>query len=364
MADPAGGENEVGALGRLETMLDAIHKRLDDDDARRARHDDRQKFSHRRDDDDDDKVKSRHDAEEGELAEALEKGGVPKEKAADRAKRARKDAERCDDDARKHFTDRKDDDDDDKFKARRDAEEEELAKEREKEGESREDARRMAHDARRRRDDDDDKKRRDDAAHVKSHTVLADDDKKRKDDDDKKRKDDDDKKRRDDARADAAEKELKSLREKYDNLAAQVTAATREVPHDERNLIAATQSRADSVAVMFGARAPQPMFGETALAYRKRCLSMFQKHSKKFEKSDFSHADAASLDLVEKAVYADAETAARSASAERMHQIVPFVERDHAGRQITKFYGDPLAWMGHFMTGGQTGRIVDPRRVS
>lgn len=100
VADAVGGV--VGRMDALHARMDAVEqkdKARDDaekarDDAAKAR-DDAKHFSKRRDDDDDDKYKSRHDSEEGELAAKFEKEGEPKEKAADRAKRARKDAEEC-----------------------------------------------------------------------------------------------------------------------------------------------------------------------------------------------------------------------------------------------------------------------------
>jgi len=75
------------ADAEAKEKAEADSRRKADDDAARS------KFSARKDDDDDASYKSRHDAEEKEVASEFEKKGEAKEMAADRAKKARKDAE-------------------------------------------------------------------------------------------------------------------------------------------------------------------------------------------------------------------------------------------------------------------------------
>jgi len=86
-------------LDAITEKVDAMSKRMDameakkhdDDDSHRA--DSLKMFSHRKDDDDDDSYSKRHDAEEKACADAMCEKGMPKETAADKAKKYRKDAE-------------------------------------------------------------------------------------------------------------------------------------------------------------------------------------------------------------------------------------------------------------------------------
>jgi Uncharacterized protein conserved in bacteria (DUF2213) len=112
-ADADGGTMPDKLLKGLDSMMekmDAMSKRLDamekkGDDSHRA--DSMKMFSARKDDDDDDSYKKRHDAEEKACADAMCEKGEPRETAADKAKKYRKDAEeeeskkKADDDAGK-----------------------------------------------------------------------------------------------------------------------------------------------------------------------------------------------------------------------------------------------------------------------
>ena len=126
----------------------------------------------------------------------------------------------------------------------------------------------------------------------------------------------------------------------------------------ERDAIAAAQSRADSVFSMFGDRAPLPAAGERPIAYRKRLLRNLQRHSDRFKNSRFDALDAATLAPVEDQVYADAVAASSRPDAARRMTIVPHHATDIAGRRITTFTGDPMAWMQFFTPQPQIGRIV------
>lgn len=117
-------------LDSMHTKMDAVCGRMDAfeekeksrDDARRfdARKD---AFSKRKDEESDEDFKKRHDAEETEETSRMEKEGAAKEVAADKAKKARKDAEEEDDKERKAKADskRKDDEEKEKEKGRTDS---------------------------------------------------------------------------------------------------------------------------------------------------------------------------------------------------------------------------------------------------
>jgi hypothetical protein len=131
---------------------------------------------------------------------------------------------------------------------------------------------------------------------------------------------------------------------------------TAEAPAAERDALAQAQSRHDAVAAMFGDRAPPPSPGETSLAYRRRLAGRLQRHSPRFEKASFAALDSASLGAVEDIVYADAVAASRAPAQESAGTLIEEVRRE-GGRDVTRFHGDPMAWMQHFSTGAQVGRF-------
>ena len=140
-------------------------------------------------------------------------------------------------------------------------------------------------------------------------------------------------------------------------LEARLKSLTTEVPADERNALALAQSRADTVAAMFGDRASAPIPGERPVDYRKRLLGRFQKHSDRFKGSRLDSLDEAMLGPIEDIVYADAVQAAKSpdvGSAPGL--LIPITTRE-GGRDVTRFNGDILGFMAPFMTGATVGRI-------
>ena len=74
-----------------------------------------------------------------------------------------------------------------------------------------------------------------------------------------------------------------------------------EVSDEERNEIADTQCKADSVFASFGERAPQPMAGERAMPYRRRIMTRLQKYSTDYKEVDLhAIADSQLLTIAEK----------------------------------------------------------------
>lgn len=345
-------------LDSMHTRMDSLERKMDDDDRRKRADDDARKFSARRDDDDDDKHRARRDAEERNMEGEFEKEGEKKEDARRRAhdarmrrddddkrradddrrrrddddarKRADDDARRRADDDAKHFSARRDDDDDDKAKGRRDAEEKSLAERLEGEGEKKEDAARRARDARKRRDDDD----------------------RRRMDDDRRRRADDDDRSRKDAIA-GLKDENQSLRTRLEAMEARLP---RELSRDDQDALASAQARGDSVAAMFGERVPPPLAGEDPTSYRRRLAQRFQKHSADYKDVDLSGINATILQAVEPKIYADAQAEGKKTNGSKVGVLIPVTTREH-GREVTRYTGDPLAWMAPFMRGGTTGRF-------
>jgi hypothetical protein len=295
--------DKFDALMKRVDAMEADKARRDADDKERedkTRHDAARKdrFGPRKDGESYKDWGKRHDADEAAMCDALEKGGAEADKA-------RKDAKDC----------------------RADAEEGEK-----KEGGegfekwAKEEAREPEH--------KDDKARKD--AEEKEHEEKA-----------------------DAARKDAAmNQENAALKERVAAMESFMRTMTAEVAPGERDALAATQSRADSAAAMFGEHAPPPYPGELSIDYRKRLLGRFKQHSERFKESRFDSLDSAMLSPIEDIVYADAVTAARHPAQARAGLLLAREHRDAAGRTITTYHGDSMAWLQHFMTGAQVGKIV------
>lgn len=69
--------------------------------------------------------------------------------------------------------------------------------------------------------------------------------------------------------------------------------------------------------------------------------------------------DADILRAIEPEIHRAAEAVGRSGTA-TPGRLVERVEPDAAGRRVVRSYGDPAAWMRHFMRGGQRGRFIRP----
>jgi len=133
------------------------------------------------------------------------------------------------------------------------------------------------------------------------------------------------------------------------------------MPAAERDALAVAQARADSVEAKFGTTALPPVPGETSIQYRKRMLAHFQKHSPAYRNMRAEMVDATMLDAVESQVYADAAAHATDPANYKPGELRAIQERDAAGRLVTKWVGDWHAAFGAFCSGGQVGKINDPR---
>lgn len=155
------------------------------------------------------------------------------------------------------------------------------------------------------------------------------------------------------AKADAAEAEEKA---KADSELAKIRAdmeelknrVPQEISDEERNEIADTQCKADSVFASFGERAPQPMAGERVMPYRRRIMTRLQKYSADYKEVDLhTIADSQLLSLAEKKIYADAQASAAS-SLEPGSGLREVVRTDATGRRISNFIGEPSACWAPF----------------
>jgi hypothetical protein len=135
-----------------------------------------------------------------------------------------------------------------------------------------------------------------------------------------------------------------------------VAALQRPQSNDEAAQIAATAARADALAQQFGERASPAIPGETALAYRRRCLAPFMKYSPSMAGAQLGTCNDVALGAVEDRVYHDAQQAARDGVGME-GRLIPHTHMEN-GRMVTTFTGDPMAWMRPMMTAGRKGRFL------
>lgn len=152
------------------------------------------------------------------------------------------------------------------------------------------------------------------------------------------------KKAEDKAKADAAEEEQRKADE----------AAAAEDKERNDQAMGEAQSRADAAYSAVGKRAPEPFSGEKALDFRKRALVAMQKHSPKHADVNIrAIADAATLSVLEEAIYSEARKAIENEVNNTQGQMHTRVRSDEAGRRITEYYGDPNVWLSTFKTPGR-----------
>ena len=119
----------------------------------------------------------------------------------------------------------------------------------------------------------------------------------------------------------------------------------------------AAHVKADAIYCMHGERAPLPIAGESPLQFRRRMLNGIKQHSPRYRDEPVFGLGPVAIEAVERQVYQDAA----DASGDKPGFLVAHKERDESGRTITKWYGDPACWMGHFTLPGAVGYIVrDP----
>lgn len=272
----------LSTLNDTLERMDAFNKRMDAEEKRRDDNERRDRAESDAatcgDDDDDDKFKTRMDAEEGEEREELKKAGETEETAADKAKKHRADKEEWRADRRK-----------------------------------RADAQRRADVAKL----DDDAKRRADA-----------EEEERKKADTRKRADEEDaKKRADSIDMDAIRKAMANMPMRQDS--------------SEYAKLAEVQARADASAYMpLGLKAPEPMQGETEIAYQRRLARGVQKHSKAWGAVDLHTLQPAALEIAVGQIYADAVVASRSCDDVPVGVLLPVQRIDaNSGHRVTEFRG-------------------------
>ena len=144
-----------------------------------------------------------------------------------------------------------------------------------------------------------------------------------------------------DSRMDSLMRENAILRDRLASVEVGVKSLSRELSHEEKDALAMAQSRADSLFLSLNEKLTAPLFGESPTSYRKRLASRLQKYSPKLKdvKLD-SISDAATFEILEREIYADAAAAASSPAFLPEGKLFPEKITDFAGRVCTKYKGD------------------------
>jgi len=167
--------------------------------------------------------------------------------------------------------------------------------------------------------------------------------KKKKDETD--RKDSEEKDEKD--RKDAAEKEAEKDASRMDSVASEMAefrewkkSVSLPLSYADKDELASIQSRFDSLAARFGETIQPPLLGETPSSYHRRIISRFQKHSERCKNVKLDSLDSQSFPIIADQIYADAQSAASSASLSPSGGLRAETFTDFAGRKCTRYFGD------------------------
>jgi hypothetical protein len=113
--------------------------------------------------------------------------------------------------------------------------------------------------------------------------------------------------------------------------------------------MADSQVKADRVYLMHSKRSPRPLDGESLFGYRRRIATDLKEHSPAWKDVDLrSIADEMAFNNIEKAIYADAVTAAMNPATVGADTLREIVNEDVTGRKISTFVGSPSTWLSQF----------------
>ncbi len=140
---------------------------------------------------------------------------------------------------------------------------------------------------------------------------------------------------------------------KFADMQREIASLRRALPRDltdeDRNAIAAAQSRADSVFAALGKNVPHSMMGETPMAFRRRMAASLQGHSASWKDVPLRDLPEKAFENAETAIYADAAAYARRPSDVADRQLHVRERTLPGGHRERTRVGDPLGWMEAFM---------------
>ena len=133
--------------------------------------------------------------------------------------------------------------------------------------------------------------------------------------------------------------------------------AMRQPSIEDRNAIATARKRADSVYAALGRTTPEILPGESPMAFRHRLADGLKDLSVTLKKTVMDALPDDVFGTIETHVYADAMEAAKRPTQNAPLVLRPHTYQDSTGHQVTEYFGDNLAWMSPFMTGGQRVKV-------
>ena len=169
-----------------------------------------------------------------------------------------------------------------------------------------------------------------------------------------------DAKRKDAGHIQSEEPDL-NLRGKIAEMQRKLDAFSSEPDFEDAAKLADAQHRADLALQSLGERIERPLLGERSQGYRRRVLARLQKYSSSLKEIPLHGLDGAAFDAIENTIYADAQVASRSDAVRTIGRLIPIVTRDGAGREITRYQGDPRAWRRQFSAPPVGVQLARPR---
>lgn len=219
----------------------------------------------------------------------------------------------------------------------------------------------------------DGKSRKDESEEERKHREEEDDrrERERKEEKDredaKKRKDtegdtDKDTDREDRARRDAQiNADNRRMAARIAELESRIGAVYKEDTIENRNALAETRARADSIyQALTGQPASQPQPGESPIGYRKRMADGLRKYSTRMKDVAVDALSGEAFAVIEDHIYTDAQAAIRSDAIIPAGQLRAVVTHKH-GREQTEYVGDSTATWAPFSAGAyRVGKLHRP----
>jgi len=148
-------------------------------------------------------------------------------------------------------------------------------------------------------------------------------------------------------RKDAAEKEAEKDASRMDSVSSEMAefrewkkSVSTPLSYADKDELASIQSRFDSLAARFGETIQPPLLGEKPSSYHRRIISRFQKYSDRCKNVKLDSLDSQSFPIIADQIYADAQSAASSASLSPSGGLRAETFTDFAGRKCTRYFGD------------------------
>ena len=181
---------------------------------------------------------------------------------------------------------------------------------------------------------------------------------------DKARKDEEDEKVKKDAeekeRADSVSNLAKMVKDQAETIKSLTALVRQPIADTDRAALSQVQARADEVQIQLGKRAPQPLVGESPVAYRRRMADDLKQYSDRFKDERLDSLPDSLFAKLEDQIYADAATYARNPNDLKSGQMREITKRTPSGHIVTEFQGSGAHFVQQF---SRTARRVKSFRT-